>query len=153
MNIVQDIYTKNILGTIDNAVSVGDQTSFGEVASLKSGNGNQVVLVKASVSHDITGKEISGNTAFLSYLEEIVADRKNNPGQKSYTSTLLARGINKVAQKVGEEAVELVIEAKDDDKNLFLNEASDLLYHITVLLAAKDYTYDEVIDILIERNS
>lgn len=153
MNIVQDIYTKSVLGTLENSVSVGQETPYGMVASIKSGNSNQLVFVKSSVSHDITGNKIAGNTAFLSYLEQIVLDRKNNPNEKSYTASLLKRGINKVAQKVGEEAVELVIEAKDDDKDLFLNEASDLLYHITVLLVAKDYTFDEVMEILIERNS
>jgi len=153
MIIVQDIYTKSVLGTLDGAAKVGDNTSFGTVTAIRSGNGSDIVFVKPKVNKDITGEVISGNTAFLSYLEAVVQDRKNNPNEKSYTASLFAKGINKVAQKVGEEAVELVIEAKDDNKDLFLNEASDLLYHITVLLAAKDYTFDEVIDILIERNS
>ena len=84
----------------------------------------------------------------LGFLERIIQDRKQHPNDNSYTAKLLARGINKVAQKVGEEAVELVIEAKDDDKNLFLNEAADLMYHYLVLLAAKDYELKEVVEVL-----
>ena len=153
MKIVQDIFTKSVLGVTEDSFSIGDVTPFGETVAINSGEGNDVVLVKANVAKDITGNDIKGNTAFLSYLEEIINDRKNNPDEKSYTASLFAKGINKVAQKVGEEAVEVVIEAKDDNKDLFLNEASDLLYHITVLIAAKDYTFDEVIDVLIKRNS
>ncbi|HAH36655.1 MAG TPA: phosphoribosyl-ATP diphosphatase, partial [Algoriphagus sp.] len=69
-----------------------------------------------------------------------------------YTASLFAKGINKVAQKVGEEAVEIVIEAKDDNKELFLGEAADLLFHYLVLLEAKGYELDEVMEVLIERH-
>ena len=89
---------------------------------------------------------------FLQHLERIIWQRKGADPTTSYTSSLFAKGLNKVAQKVGEEAVELVIEAKDDDKALFLGEAADLLYHYLVLLAAKDYGLDEVIDVLRERH-
>ena len=89
----------------------------------------------------------------LSSLEAIIKDRKANPQKGSYTNKLLDSGINKVAQKVGEEAVELVIEAKDDNKDLFLGEASDLLYHYLVLLTAKGYTLDEVLDVLKKRHA
>jgi phosphoribosyl-ATP pyrophosphohydrolase/phosphoribosyl-AMP cyclohydrolase len=65
---------------------------------------------------------------------------------------LFQKGVNKVAQKVGEEAVELVIEAKDDNKELFLGEAADLFYHYLVLLEQKNYTFDEVLDVLIKRH-
>lgn len=88
---------------------------------------------------------------FLHYLEQIIQKRKNNPDEESYTNSLFNKGINKVAQKVGEEAVELVIEAKDDNKELFLGEAADLMYHYLVLLAAKEYTLDEVIEVLKSR--
>jgi phosphoribosyl-ATP pyrophosphohydrolase/phosphoribosyl-AMP cyclohydrolase len=88
----------------------------------------------------------------LSSLEAIIQDRKANPQKGSYTNKLLDSGINKVAQKVGEEAVELVIEAKDDNKDLFLGEASDLLYHYLVLLTAKGYTLNEVLDVLKKRH-
>lgn len=89
---------------------------------------------------------------FLSELEAIIHSRRDQPSVDSYTSRLLGRGINKVAQKVGEEAVELVIEAKDNDKDLFLGEAADLLYHYLILLAAKGYTLEEVKAVLRERN-
>lgn len=89
----------------------------------------------------------------LSSLAAIIEDRKANPQKGSYTNKLLDSGINKVAQKVGEEAVELVIEAKDDNKDLFLGEASDLLYHYLVLLTAKGYTLNEVLDVLKKRHA
>lgn len=84
----------------------------------------------------------------LDELERTIQHRRDNPSPDSYTSQLFTRGINKVAQKVGEEAVELVIEAKDDDRELFLNEAADLMYHYIVLLAAKGYALDDVREVL-----
>lgn len=90
--------------------------------------------------------------SFLAHLEQVIANRYQNPTESSYTSKLFARGINKVAQKVGEEAVELVIEAKDDNKNLFLGEAADLLFHLLVLLRAKGYTLAEVVEVLQARH-
>jgi phosphoribosyl-ATP pyrophosphohydrolase/phosphoribosyl-AMP cyclohydrolase len=89
---------------------------------------------------------------FLNHLERTIQHRRDNPSEESYTSQLLARGINKVAQKVGEEAVELVIEAKDDDRDLFLGEAADLMYHYIVLLAAKGYSLEDVREILRARH-
>ncbi len=89
---------------------------------------------------------------FLTHLEKVISDRKENPDDKSYTSSLFEKGINKIAQKVGEEAVELVIESKDDDKDLFLNEGADLIYHFLVLLKAKGYTLAEIVDVLRERH-
>lgn len=86
------------------------------------------------------------------FLEKIIQDRKNNPKQGSYTTSLFDSGINKIAQKVGEEAVELIIEAKDNDKALFLNEAADLMYHYLVLLTAKGHSFDEVKKILRQRH-
>ena len=97
-------------------------------------------------------KSETSPTEFLAYLEETIQNRKNNPSEKSYTSQLLARGINKVAQKVGEEAVELVIEAKDNNEELFLGEAADLIYHYVVLLAAKGYKFEDVVKVLKERH-
>ena len=121
---------------------------------------NDTVLIQAipagPVCHTGTdtcfGDEANTSTD-LGFLEATIQNRKNNPQEGSYTNSLLNRGINKVAQKVGEEAVELVIEAKDDDKNLFLNEAADLMYHYLVLLAAKDFTLNDVIEVLKERHS
>ena len=89
---------------------------------------------------------------FLHHLERVIQERKTQPSEKSYTSSLFAKGINKVAQKVGEEAVELIIEAKDDQKELFLGEAADLLYHYLVLLTAKGFSLDDVIAVLKERH-
>ncbi len=75
---------------------------------------------------------------FISELEQTIQSRKNNLSDTSYTSSLFKKGINKIAQKVGEEAVELVIEAKDDNEDLFMNEAADLLFHYLILLQAKN---------------
>lgn len=94
----------------------------------------------------------SSRTGFIDQLRSIIKDRKENPSDKSYTASLFAKGINKVAQKVGEEAIELVIEAKDDNKDLFMGEAADLLFHYLVLLEAKGYSLDEVIEVLEERH-
>ena len=94
----------------------------------------------------------SSRTGFIDQLRQIIKDRKENPSDKSYTASLFAKGINKVAQKVGEEAVELVIEAKDDNKDLFMGEAADLLFHYLLLLEAKGYSLDEVMGVLEERH-
>jgi len=91
--------------------------------------------------------------AGLDFLERIINDRRNNPKSGSYTNQLLNSGINKVAQKVGEEAVELVIEAKDDNKELFLNEAADLMYHFLVLLTAKGVKLEEIVNVLKSRHA
>ena len=88
----------------------------------------------------------------LKSLENVINDRKENPKNDSYTSSLFESGINKVAQKVGEEAVELVIEAKDNNQERFQNEAADLLFHFLVLLAAKNSNLDEVIKVLKNRH-
>lgn len=90
---------------------------------------------------------------FLQELEKVIQDRKDNPSEKSYTTSLFNKGINKIAQKVGEEAVELVIEAKDDNAELFLGEAADLMYHYLVLLCAKGHSLDDVIAILKKRHA
>ena len=121
---------------------------------------NDTLLIKAHpvgpVCHtgsDTCWDEKNSNDNFLLELETVIAGRKNNPSEKSYTSSLFAKGINKIAQKVGEEAVELVIEAKDDDAGLFKNEAADLLFHYLILLQAKGYKLNDIIDILKERHS
>lgn len=97
--------------------------------------------------------DLPASSAFdLSALERIVLDRKNHPAEGSYTRHLFKKGINKIAQKVGEEAVELIIEAKDQDDDLFKGEAADLLYHFTVLLAAKEIRLEEIFAVLEERH-
>jgi len=85
---------------------------------------------------------------FLSTLENVITSRKNNPSESSYVASLFKKGINKMAQKVGEEAVEVVIEAKDDNEKLFLDESADLLFHYLILLQAKGYTLKDVEKVL-----
>ena len=89
---------------------------------------------------------------FLYYLEQIIALRKNGTDETSYVKQLFGKGINKIAQKVGEEAVEMIIEAKDVNRELFLNEAADLLFHYIVLLQAKDCSLSDVIQVLQQRH-
>jgi len=119
---------------------------------------NDTLLIKASPTGPVchTGADTcfnENNSSFsLEKLEGIIADRKHNPSDSSYTSSLFAKGINKIAQKVGEEAVELVIESKDDNKEKFLSEAADLLYHYLVLLQAKNYKLQDVINVLAQRH-
>lgn len=89
---------------------------------------------------------------FIEYLVKIIKDRRENPTDTSYTSSLFEKGINKIAQKVGEEAIELVIEGKDNNRELFVNEAADLLFHYLILLEAKNVELSEVIDVLQARH-
>lgn len=134
-----------------------------------SGNYMSLVEVKQDCDHDTllfkvnpagpachTGADTcfdETNESFgLEFLENIIQERKNNPQAASYTNQLLNAGINKVAQKVGEEAIELVIEAKDDNKELFLGEAADLMYHYLVLLAAKGFELKDVMEVLRKRH-
>lgn len=94
-----------------------------------------------------------GKASFLNYLQkQIIRDRKNNPSDASYTSKLFARGVNKIAQKVGEEAVELVIEAKDTNDDLFKGEAADLLFHYLILLEQRGLDLDDIVDVLKTRH-
>ena len=121
---------------------------------------NDTLLIKAlpqgAVCH--TGSDTcfnernTGKAAFFNHLKNVIRERKQNPSEKSYTSSLFAKGINKVAQKVGEEAIELVIEAKDNNNDLFKNEAADLLFHFLVLLEQKEIDLDEVVEVLQERH-
>lgn len=120
---------------------------------------NDTLLIKVNpvgvVCHtgaDTCWDEKNISNDFLSRLETVINDRKNNPSDSSYTSKLFAKGINKIAQKVGEEAVEVVIEAKDDSEELFLNESADLLFHYLVLLSAKGYQLSDVLGILQQRH-
>jgi phosphoribosyl-AMP cyclohydrolase / phosphoribosyl-ATP pyrophosphohydrolase len=120
---------------------------------------NDTLLVKVTpvgpVCHtgaDTCWDEKNTNENFLQQLEQIIADRKNNPSDKSYTSSLFEKGINKIAQKVGEEAVELVIEAKDNNDERFKNEAADLLFHYLILLQAKGFDLNSIITVLKSRN-
>jgi phosphoribosyl-AMP cyclohydrolase / phosphoribosyl-ATP pyrophosphohydrolase len=93
-----------------------------------------------------------GQAGWLNHLKAVIRDRKNNPSEKSYTASLFEKGTNKIAQKVGEEAVELVIEAMDSNDDLFKGEAADLLFHYLVLLEQRGMDFDEIIDVLRERH-
>jgi phosphoribosyl-ATP pyrophosphohydrolase/phosphoribosyl-AMP cyclohydrolase len=101
---------------------------------------------------DTCWSEKNHSDNFLLYLQDIIDLRRNSSDAGSYVHSLFAKGINKIAQKVGEEAVELVIESKDDNADLFLNEAADLLFHFIVLLRAKGFKLQDVMNILQERH-
>lgn len=125
------------------------------VVNIKIDCDNDTLLIKANpagpVCHtgaDTCFNEINKSPDFLSELETIISDRISSGSEKSYTAGLFQKGINKIAQKVGEEAVELIIEAKDTNDDLFKNEAADLLFHYLILLQAKGFKLDDVIEIL-----
>jgi len=90
---------------------------------------------------------------FLEHLEKVIQDRKENPSENSYTSSLFKEGINKIAQKVGEEATEVVIDAVSNNKERLKEESADLLYHLLVLLTEKEISLSEVISVLENRHS
>ena len=130
-----------------------------KVVSLKEDCDNDTLLIKVNpvgpVCHkgdDTCFKEINESTDFIEKLESVIEDRKQNPIDSSYVSSLFKKGINKIAQKVGEEAVELVIEAKDDNDDLFLNESADLMFHYLILLQEKGFKMKDVVKILRERS-
>jgi len=102
---------------------------------------------------DTCWSERNHSEDFLYYLEDIIELRKKSSDEKSYVRSLFGKGINKIAQKVGEEAVETVIEAKDNNDELFLNEAADLLFHYLILLNAKGHNLQSVVNILQKRHS
>ncbi|MDQ3292549.1 MAG: bifunctional phosphoribosyl-AMP cyclohydrolase/phosphoribosyl-ATP diphosphatase HisIE [Bacteroidota bacterium] len=94
----------------------------------------------------------TADVTFLKYLENLIQDRRNNPQEKSYTNLLFEKGIQKIAQKVGEEAVETVIDAVAGNKERLKEEGADLLYHFLVLLAASDLKLNDVIQVLQDRH-
>lgn len=97
-------------------------------------------------------EENAVNYGFISDLENTIKTRRENADtEQSYVASLFAKGINKIAQKVGEEAVEVVIEAKDDNDDLFLSESADLLFHYLILLQAKGFQLNDVVDVLKKR--
>ena len=129
------------------------------LASIESDCDQDTLLIKAKplgpVCHtgaDTCWNEKNVSDNFLSTLEAVIEERSTASPDSSYTAKMLAKGINKVAQKVGEEAVELVIEAKDNDKDLFLGEAADLMFHYLLLLKAKGYKLHDVIEVLESRH-
>ncbi|MDQ3046195.1 MAG: bifunctional phosphoribosyl-AMP cyclohydrolase/phosphoribosyl-ATP diphosphatase HisIE [Bacteroidota bacterium] len=134
--------------------------NFLSISDIKLDCDNDTLLIMAKpagpVCHtgsDTCFNEKNNHPDFLLELENIIRNRRLNPDNKSYTSSLFASGINKMAQKVGEEAIELVIEAKDNDSQLFKSEAADLLFHYLVLLQAKGCALTDVIEVLKSRNS
>lgn len=121
---------------------------------------NDTLLIKAHplgptchTGADTCWSERNHSEDFLLYLEAIIALRSKVSPAESYVAKMLAKGMNKIAQKVGEEAIELVIEAKDNNKELFLGEAADLMFHYLLLLNAKGFKLHEVIDVLQKRHS
>jgi phosphoribosyl-ATP pyrophosphohydrolase/phosphoribosyl-AMP cyclohydrolase len=133
--------------------------NFLDLKSITPDCDSDTLLVKAiphgPVCH--TGKdtcfgETNKSIDFIYLLEEVLAGRRQNPVDGSYTSELFKKGINAIAQKVGEEAVELVIESKDSDDDKFLNEAADLLFHYLILLNEKKHSLKDVADILEKRH-
>jgi phosphoribosyl-ATP pyrophosphohydrolase/phosphoribosyl-AMP cyclohydrolase len=121
---------------------------------------NDTLLIKARPEGPVchTGadtcfnEENSSGLEFIEQLQELIHQRKQEMPENSYTTSLFQAGINKIAQKVGEEAVELVIESKDRDDDRFLNEAADLVYHLLVLLSSRGYGIGHVAGILEERH-
>ena len=135
--------------------------NFLSFKSLQNDCDNDTLLIQAtpqgSTCHKGTdtcwGESNTEFYGFLSELETIITERKENASSEtSYVSELFEKGLNKIAQKVGEEAVEVVIEAKDDNDDLFLNESADLLFHYLILLQAKGFKLDAVIDVLKSRH-
>jgi len=130
--------------------------NFLDVIEIISDCDNDTLLIKANprgpVCHtgtDTCFNEVNSDPIqFLTFLQDLIDGRKRDMPEGSYTTKLFQKGINKVAQKVGEEAVELVIEAKDNNDDLFLNEAADLVFHLFVLLTAKNYRIEDVIKVL-----
>ena len=119
---------------------------------------NDTILIKAQPqgpschtgSYSCFGEK--DNKGFLYQLQDTINKRIAENDESSYTNQLFKRGINKVAQKVGEEAIELVIEAKDNNDGLFKNEAADLLYHYLILLRAKDFKLEDIEEVLRKRS-
>lgn len=134
--------------------------NFLELKSITVDCDQDTLLIKAHplgpVCHtgaDTCWSERNHSDNFLFYLEDIIQLRKQVSPEESYVAKMFAKGINKIAQKVGEEAVELVIEAKDNNEALFLNEAADLMFHYLLLLNAKGHKLQSVMDILQKRHS
>jgi phosphoribosyl-ATP pyrophosphohydrolase/phosphoribosyl-AMP cyclohydrolase len=134
--------------------------NFLDVVDMIADCDNDTILVKVNPRGPVchTGADTCFNEenadvlAFLGYLQNLIDRRKTEMPEGSYTTKLFQKGINKIAQKVGEEAVELVIEAKDQNDELFLNEAADLVFHLFVLLTAKNYRIEDVVKVLQSRH-
>lgn len=135
--------------------------NFLNVVSIKNDCDNDALLIQVTpvgpTCHKGTdtcwGETNESTFGFLSKLENIIKSRRTAAdSEKSYVASLFEEGINKIAQKVGEEAVEIVIEAKDDNDDLFLNEGADLIFHFLILLQAKGFTLSDIVKVLEERH-
>ena len=124
--------------------------NFLNVVSIKGDCDNDSLLIQVipngPTCHNGTTSCFANETkiSFLNQLENTIEERVNNPTSESYVASLFQKGMNKIAQKVGEEAVELVIEAKDDNQDLFIGEAADLLFHYLILLKAKNLKLSDI---------
>ena len=124
--------------------------NFLDIVSIKEDCDNDSLLIQVMPNgptcHNGTTSCFANETiiSFLNQLENTIEERVNNPTSESYVASLFQKGMNKIAQKVGEEAVELVIEAKDDNQDLFIGEAADLLFHYLILLKAKDLKLSDI---------
>ena len=133
--------------------------NFLEVKSIAIDCDNDTILIKAKPfgptchTGSTTCFKEENNHGFMYELEQTISDRIDSDDPESYTNKLYKRGINKVAQKVGEEAVEIVIEAKDNNDDLFLGEAADLMYHYLILLKAKGFKLEDVENVLKSREN
>ena len=134
--------------------------NFLNLVSIKNDCDNDTLLIQVQpvgpTCHNGTAtcwaEENQSNYGFISTLEQTIKTRRDNAdAEKSYVASLFEKGINKIAQKVGEEAVEVVIEAKDDNDELFLSESADLLFHYLILLQAKGFQLNDVIEVLKSR--
>lgn len=132
-----------------------------ELVAMKLDCDNDTLLIKVNPkgptchkgSDTCWNEKNTGNFGFISELEQIIENRKNKASEdNSYVASLFSEGINKIAQKVGEEAVEVVIEAKDSNDDLFLNESADLLFHYLILLQAKGCKLNDVVKVLQKRS-
>lgn len=134
--------------------------NFLNLKSLKIDCDGDTLLIKASPDGPTCHKgtdtcweeKNTQDFGFLSDLEQVISNRKHTPNDASYVSSLFEKGINKIAQKVGEEAVETVIEAKDQNDELFLEESADLLFHYLILLQAKGYCLSDIVNVLKSRH-
>ena len=134
--------------------------NFLNLVSIKNDCDNDTLLIQVQpvgpTCHNGTdtcwAEENQSNYGFISTMEQTIKTRRDNAdAEKSYVASLFEKGINKIAQKVGEEAVEVVIEAKDDNDELFLSESADLLFHYLILLQAKGFQLNDVIEVLKSR--
>ena len=161
LNITKDTGKVTFFSRSKNRIwTKGEESgNFLELISIKEDCDQDTLLIlanpKGPICHRGTetcwGDQNKVSYGFLSNLENTISKRKKSPKKHSYVSSLFEKGINNIAQKVGEEAIETIIEAKDNDDELFLNESADLLFHYLILLQAKGFYLDDVVKKLTTR--